>query len=613
MKVDPRFSLAVNKLGDSVSLVITAREGLEVAETAPILASIGFPELAELLELPDAARRALSDRRRRGIFANGWQSWSFGGELFGRERVRPAWLMTNVNRAIYRDGHKERPDRVLSHLFTHIRVDAGRLVLVSRGPAPDRAGPPIAFGIDRRDLGVEIEAFAGGSSFEAGAVVADIRAAWREGFFAERDFLRTTFAEHRHFYRLAFLEGKNGLVPGGYESWYNHYTRIDETIIRKDLGALKADDNLINAYYIRRGKPTVFQIDDGWEVAVGDWVPDPAKFPGGMAALAADIEAEGLIPGLWVAPFIVTKSSRTFSEKPEWLLRDKTGEPVVAGWNNTWDGDYYVLDLSMPEVLDYLDEVFERVVDDWGYRFLKLDFLYAGLLEGRYRNGGAAWEHYDRAVTRITARQADRLGRRVAWLGCGAPFEASFRAFPLMRIGADTRETWDYAQARFIGHQGRPAAKVNLLHTIGRSLFDGAFFVNDPDVVFCREKGMGYGDREKELIALVARTLASQIMFSDDASEFGSPGERRFTASIVDLYDRLGRREFGAERLARGVFAIFSRDGLIHGYINLRSRSWLAREPQAASLDPATALVLHASKVRRGLLLEPRSISLFAR
>jgi len=611
MHVDPRFTVETRWTGEALALVARSRGALLVREAVTSFAKIGFPELAELARVPASGIEALSRRRERGIFANGWQSWSYAGELFGREAVRPAWLYTNVNHFVYRPGERERRGSVLSHLFTHLRAGAGRLILVSHGPSPVTAGAPLAFRIDRGSLEVEFELLAGGTTYEAGGVIAEIRIAWREGFFAERDFLKSVFAEHRDFSRLDFLGSGEGLVPGGYESWYNHYTDIDGKNLRAGLEALVSNDNLINSHYLKKGKPTVFQIDDGWEKAVGDWEPDPVKFPEGMAPLAADIEKAGLIPGLWVAPFIVTKGSRAFAERSTWLLRDEKGRPVTVGWNNVWDGDFHALDLSIPEVGDWLDELFGTIIDDWGYRYLKLDFLYAGFVYGLRRERGAAWEHYDRTVTRITKRLRDAKGRQVAWLGCGAPLEPSYRAFPLMRIGADTRETWDYPQAKFIRHQGRPAAKVNLSHTIARSLLDGALFVNDPDVVFCREKGMGYGEKEKELIALVARLFASQIMFSDDAPDFGSPGEVAFTTRVVGLYERLAGAEFGAERIARDVWSVFSRDGAMLGWINLRDRPFALRDGRCAALAESSTLVLHASLEEGGLRLEPRSISLF--
>ena len=110
---------------------------------------------------------------------------------------------------------------------------------------------------------------------------------------------------------------------------------------------------------------------------------------------------------------------------------------------------------------------------------------------------------------------------------------------PLMRVGADTREHWDWPILRLIGHQGRPSAKVNLGHTFARSLLDGTLLLNDPDVVFCRGSNTTLADSEKFLIALSARMFASQILTSDDPSEFG-PSEREFTGELLALFEKLG-------------------------------------------------------------------------
>ncbi|HUX38072.1 MAG TPA: glycoside hydrolase family 36 protein [Rectinemataceae bacterium] len=618
MRVDGRISVEIAKVvaRPGFEFVVRAREPFIAGELLLSLFYLDFEELSRLLDMDEEWSRAFADRSARYIFSNGWQSWSFGGELRGAERIKPALLIEALNTYVLRPGPRETRGQVLSHFFTRIRAGRRRIVLVSTGPDRDRAGAPLAFRIDRRSLGIGVEAYAGGGSYAAGQVLARVACARLEGFFAERDFYASIFGGEGRFERLAFLGGGARLMPGGYESWYNHYTAIDEGVIRSDLEALSSNDNLINSYYIRRGRPTVFQIDDGWEAAIGDWVPHPAKFPAGMAGLARAIESRGLVPGLWLAPFIVERGSRAAAEHGDWLLRDPRGRPLVAGWNDNWSGDFFAWDLSIPEVGDWLESIFKTVVDGWGYRYLKLDFLYAGLLEGKRKKGGAAWEHYERIMTRIVSRQTDAKGRHLAWLGCGAPLESSWRHFPLMRIGADTRESWEHFQARLIRHQGRPSAKVNLLHTIGRSVLDGAVFINDPDVVFCREEGMSYGDREKELIAAAARMFASQIMFSDDAAVFGDPGERAFTKRIIELYDRLEGLEFGATRIGRGLFAIEERGGRLHGWINLGDRRTRVADSSAGGAtgiavqarDPV--IPFHAQPAPGGWLLEPRSMTL---
>jgi len=332
-----------------------------------------------------------------------------------------------------------------------------------------------------------------------------------------------------------------------------------------------------------------------------------------MKAFAWEIEDKGMIPGLWIAPLLVTKSSKAFSAHPDWLLRDLRGKPVPAGFNPGWDGVFYCLDISLPEVESYLAGLFDTIVEDWGCRYLKLDFLYAGFIEGARRRPGAAYEHYDRLMRRLTSTAVDSRGLGVAYLGCGAPLEPSFRYFPLMRIGADTKEKWeDGLLKRIVRHQGRPAAYTNLTHTIGRAMLDGTVFASDPDVVFCRTDRMALCETEKELVALIDALLASQIMFSDDPAKFGSPGESDFTKRVVELYDSLAGGEYGAERIlgergvAEDVYSIFSRDGRLRGIANLSDRPWAA-----GAYDPSRAIVLHAERAGPGLTFEPRSISLF--
>jgi alpha-galactosidase len=633
MKVNPGFSLRVDDREGQKALRFFASRDVTIAQEATPLFGSSFAELCELAGVGAEARTRFESRGERTLYSSGWQSWCYAGELAEGERIPRARIVPHI--AVYCDGPGPREARseLLSRFLTYIRAGESRLVLASRG-SPDRATPPVAFRWDRASLELRAEIAARGASFAEGALVAEIRLFYREGYFAAKDALRDAFRAYGHFERLRFLADAadagaagtadaadaarpaGGLRPGGYESWYNHYTRIDEGIIARDLASIGANDNLINAYYLRRGKPTVFQIDDGWERAVGQWETDGAKFPRGMKALAGEIEGRGMVPGIWIAPLLATRGSAVFRDRPEWLLRDEAGRPVPAGFNPGWDGVFFCLDISLPEVEDYLAGIFDTIVEDWGYRYLKLDFLYAGFLEGApgrpvaRARPGPAYEHYDRLMRRLTSKARDSRGRGLAYLGCGAPLESSFRHFPLMRIGADTKACWeDGLLKRVVRHQGRPAAYTNITHTIGRALLDGTVFVNDPDVVFCRTKRMELSDAEKELGALVGFMLASQIMFSDDTHEFGEGGEAAFTARIVELYDLLAGGEYGADRIsadARDVYSLFGRDGRLRGIANLSGKPWFA-----SGYESGKALVLRAARAAGGLAFEPHSISLF--
>ena len=44
------------------------------------------------------------------------------------------------------------------------------------------------------------------------------------------------------------------------------------------------------------------------------------------------------------------------------------------------------LDLTHSEALEYVRQVIHTATHDWGYQFLKLDFLFAAALGGRFRD-----------------------------------------------------------------------------------------------------------------------------------------------------------------------------------------------------------------------------------
>lgn len=600
----------------SAMLEYRAREGSPVPEPGmTLLDELGPADLVRLLAGPGSTRpaddggtpdEAPFDLSRAFILGNGWQSWSPGWELAPGERMERARFVRNLNIFTDHPGLVPRRGEVLASFLGYLRIGDDYLALASL----PQGGPPVSFLFRRRNGTISFLAYAEGHRFEAGDPAARILVVRARGWFALKDALREAYAPYDQFSRLSFL-GTPGepLVPGGYESWYNHYADIDEGLILTDLRNLAGNGNLIDRLYIRPGKPTVFQVDDGWERTVGDWRVNEARFPRGMKDLAGRIEEAGFIPGIWLAPLLVTRFAPLFRERPEWLLRNEDGTPTVAGWIPAWGKDFYCLDLSIPEVLEYLEGIFDRVVNDWGYRYLKLDFLYAGMLRGRRRNGGAAFVHYRYALKRLTSVRRRRDGTPVAYLGCGAPFEASFEFLPLMRIGADTREDWDWGQARFLRHPGRPSAWISMKDTIGRALWDGTVFLNDPDVVFCRNRRMRLSEAEKELVALTARLFASQVMFSDDTADFEPAVEGAFTEKIAELYGRISGREFRPERVPglRDVFTARSRDGRAAAVLNLSDLP--AEVP--GSWPPDKAVLARFRSVGGRVIFPPHTISLY--
>ncbi|MFB4270528.1 glycoside hydrolase family 36 protein [Nonomuraea sp. GTA35] len=248
-------------------------------------------------------------------------------------------------------------------------------------------------------------------------------------------------------------------------SWYAYYEGITESILAKDIDALN-------------GLPfDVLQVDDGWEEMVGDWEPN-SGFPSGMRALAGRIAGAGMTPGLWLAPFIVLPGSRTARERPELLLRDERGEPVIAGYN--WGTGYWALDLSKPEALEHVERLIRRVVHEWGFRYLKLDFINAGAAPG-VRQGRLGRERAYREALELIRRTA---GPEVYLLGSGAILLPSLGLLDGLRSGPDVAPMWqNYASDDPSDAMARNAV-VNTLHR----LWHAPLAEVDPDVVYFRSR-----------------------------------------------------------------------------------------------------------------------------
>src|SRR5262245_566805 len=112
-------------------------------------------------------------------------------------------------------------------------------------------------------------------------------------------------------------------------------------------------------------------IDDGWQVAEGEWVPVASKFPMGdadMKALVARIHAAGLKAQLWWSPLAADPGSRTDREHPDWLLRNQDGTPRTISW---WDANY--LCPALAAVRADAAGFARKALGEWGFDGLKID------------------------------------------------------------------------------------------------------------------------------------------------------------------------------------------------------------------------------------------------
>ena len=287
----------------------------------------------------------------------------------------------------------------------------------------------------------------------------------------------------------------------GYTSWYNHYQNISAQII---------SDNLEHVHEMGQSFDA-FQIDDGYQTYVGDWLNvQKDKFPDGLEPIVDQIHEYGMKAGLWLSPFVCEKKSRCFRKHPDWLVRDVNGEPFCGGSN--WS-TFYALDLSNEEVREYLREVFHQVLDVWGFDLVKLDFLYAVcMLPTEYKTRG---QIMCEAMDFLREVIGDKL-----ILGCGVPLGPAFGKVDYCRIGPDVGLNWDGAPKEKLLHRERVSTKNTIGNTIYRRQLNGRAFWNDPDVYLLRDDNIRLSAKQKEMLAQVNGLFGGLLFTSDDVGTY---------------------------------------------------------------------------------------------
>jgi alpha-galactosidase len=108
---------------------------------------------------------------------------------------------------------------------------------------------------------------------------------------------------------------------------------------------------------------------EGWWDSVGAWEPSTSRFPGphGLHEVLGRIRDRGMVPGLWLEPEVVGVRSPVAKSLPEEAFFRRDGVRVAE------TGRYH-LDLRHPAARAHLDEVVDRLVDEYRVGYLKLDY-----------------------------------------------------------------------------------------------------------------------------------------------------------------------------------------------------------------------------------------------
>lgn len=117
----------------------------------------------------------------------------------------------------------------------------------------------------------------------------------------------------------------------------------------------------------------MFGLDAGWFRGVGDWYPNPTKFPHGLAPIAAAAHKAGLRFGIWVdwtQAALDTEPGALNVNDPkvrDWLVSD-----LPADWKPE-DFKGQTADLGVPAAHDYFEHEVNRMINDYHLDMLEHD------------------------------------------------------------------------------------------------------------------------------------------------------------------------------------------------------------------------------------------------
>lgn len=438
---------------------------------------------------------------------NGWQSWSHAGLVHGQ---RPA--ISVPRRAQFMFDMKEDPSvpveraAYVSDMVTqvHIRdwsllvgaIDQRYFQKIALYTAPEHLELHLDLELDECTLAAGETLELGGWRLESGKPESPLMERWG-GRVGKRKSRQETVL--------------------GWCSWYERKTRITLPYLRSIVDIITRREELRDLELI--------QVDDGYQKAVGDWLLPNPRFRGRLKEAGELITSAGKEAGVWVSPFIAQKNSDLFRDHRDWFLHDGY-HPVSAGWNPHWRSSFYPLDLTQPQVIEWLGDTFSTL-RSWGFTFFKLDYLYGACWKILHKFGRKSrFQAFQEAIGVI--RKA--AGPESFLLGCGAPLAPSNGLFDAMRVSCDTEFQWKNppllrmltGETETIGIY--PAAR----NTLVRNPFARHMWLQDPDCLMVRRRNRRLSDNEVDLYSLLCMAVGEMVLIGDDLTRWAEEDFARF-------------------------------------------------------------------------------------
>ena len=147
------------------------------------------------------------------------------------------------------------------------------------------------------------------------------------------------------------------------------YTHSNEQNIIDHIRQAKDNGIDYNLWWLDAGWYTAVNErgEDDWWATVGEWKPDPVRFPNGLAPIGEECAKQGMDFLLWFESERVTRYASVVAEHPEWIISTPENPNTM------------MLDLSRNDCTDYLIKKIGDVIEEGKIKIYRQDYNFEPL------------------------------------------------------------------------------------------------------------------------------------------------------------------------------------------------------------------------------------------
>ncbi len=161
-----------------------------------------------------------------------------------------------------------------------------------------------------------------------------------------------------HLIRGEYKDKKRPILINNWEATYFNFTTDKLLNIARNASRLGIE---------------MLVMDDGWfgkrnndDCALGDWVVNEDKLPGGLEYLVHEVNKLGMKFGIWFEPEMISPDSDLYRNHPDWAIQIPNREPSQCR-------QQFVLDYSRKEVRDYIYQKISKILHSANIEYVKWD------------------------------------------------------------------------------------------------------------------------------------------------------------------------------------------------------------------------------------------------